>query len=226
MNRNIWRGMVGVVLCIAMVLAGCSTSWINEAEQIVAALIPAAANLVTLVAALEGKSVSATDMATIQNAGTQAEADLQLVQSLIAAYQKADASAKPGILNQIQSGILAAQGNLQGVLPALHIKDTATQTKITAVVGIVLSEVQSLAAVVPVVQAGGETSAKIPALAVKSAASTGHVQVPLTADQFVKSYNATLTAKTGNADLDRVTAGLEVHLHGKVERIASAGVLK
>jgi hypothetical protein len=226
MNRNIWRGMVGVVLCIAMVLAGCSTSWINEAEQIVAALIPAAANLVTLVAALEGKSVSATDMATIQNAGTQAEADLQLVQSLIAAYQKADAAAKPGILNQIQSAILAAQGNLQGVLPALHIKDTATQTKITAVVGIVLSEVQSLAAVVPVVQAGGEASAKIPALAVKSAASTSHPQVPLTADQFVKSYNATLTAKTGNADLDRVTAGLEVHLHGKVERIASAGVLK
>ena len=38
-------------------------------------------------------------------------------------------------------------------MPALHIKDAATQAKITAVVGIVLSEVQSLAAIVPLVSA-------------------------------------------------------------------------
>ena len=43
------------------------------------------------------------------------------------------------------------QANLQGLLPALHIQDAATQAKITAVVGIVLSEVQSLAAIVPLV---------------------------------------------------------------------------
>ena len=71
-------------------LAGCSTAWISQAEQIVAAMIPGAANLLTLVAALEGKTISATDLQTIQNAGTQAGEDLQLIQSLIAAYEKAD----------------------------------------------------------------------------------------------------------------------------------------
>jgi len=216
------RAGLGLVLCVSMTLAGCSTSWIAEAEQIVAALIPAAANIIALVAALQGNSVSATDLQTIQSAGTQAGADLQLIQSLITAYQTADATAKPGILNQIQVAINAVQANLQGLLAGLHIKDAATQTKITAVIGIVLSEVQSLAAIVPLVSA----NAVAPALAAKSAASMGHPRLPLTASEFVKSYNATLTAKTGNVELDRAAAGLKIHSHGKAARWATAGLLE
>ena len=206
MGRRSGVGKIGLalVLSVTMVLSGCSTAWVGEAEQIVAVLIPAAANIVALVAALEGKGVSA--------------ADLQLIQSLITAYEKADPAAQPGILNQIQSAINTVQGNLRGLLPALHIKDTATQTKITAVVGILLSEVQSLAAVVPLVQA--------PTLAAKSAAGMGHPKAPLSASEFVKSYNATMTAKTGNAGLDRATAGFQIHLHGKVGRVVTAGILK
>jgi len=211
------RGALAVVLCAVMVWSGCSLNWISEGEQIVAVLIPAATNLVSLVAALEGKTVSAADAQLIQNAGTQAGADLQLIQALIAAYEKADAAAQPGILNEIQSAIAATQANLQGLLPALHIKDTATQAKITAVVGILLSEVQSLGAVVPVVKNQGA--------AVKGQLSV-KPHLPLTAREFVESYNATLTAKTGNVDLDRATAGFVIHEHGKVARWATGGVLK
>ena len=222
MRGNWGRGGLAVVLCLVMALSACTTDWIAEAEEIVAALIPAAGNLVTLVAALEGKSVSTADLATVQNAGTQAQADLELIQSLIAAYEKADAAAQPGILNQIQSAIGAAQGNLQGLLGALHIKDTATQTKITAVVGILLSEVQALASVVPIVKAESQNPHPVAQIATR----VGHPPVPLSASQFVRSYNATMTAKTGNGDLDRVTAGLQIHVHGKLERVATVGMLK
>jgi hypothetical protein len=217
-------GRVGVVLvlCMTITLVGCSTDWIGQAEQVVAVLIPAATNIVALVAALQGKSVSAGDLRTIQSAGAQAGADLQLIQALVAAYQKADELAKPGILNQIQTAIGSVQGNLQGLLPALHIQDAATQAKITAVVGIVLSEVQSLAAIVPFVSSKGNA----PTLAAKSAARMGHPQIPLTASEFVASYNATLSAKTGNAELDRATAGLQIHVHGKAARWGTAGVLR
>jgi hypothetical protein len=221
-DHTLVRVALALVLCMTITLAGCSTAWIGEAEQVVAALIPAAANIITLVAALQGKSVSAGDLQTIQKAGTQAGADLQLVQSLIAAYQKADATAQPGILNQIQASIGAVQASLQGLLPALHIQDTATQSKITAVVGIVLSEVQSLASIVPLVTAKGEA----PTLAAKNAARMGHPRLPLTASEFISSFNTTLTAKTGNAELDRTTAGLQIHMHGKMVRWATAGVLK
>ena len=222
---TITRAVLALVLCLTLIWTGCSTALVGQAEEIVSALIPAAANIVTLVAALQGKSVSAADMQTIQNAGSQAGADLQLISSLIAAYQKADATTQAGILNQIESAINAVQGNLQGLLPALHIKDTATQAKITAVIGIVLSEVESLAAILPMVK----TSAENPTLAAKGAARVGQSQIvkaPLSASQFVDSFNATLTAKTGNAALDKATAGLEVHRHGKVARWVSGGMLK
>lgn len=229
-KRNYGRVLVGLVLCVTMILSGCSSNWIDEANQIVGVLIPASQNLVTLVAMLQGKSVSAVDLETMQNAGKETAADLQLIQALIAAYEKADATAKPGILNEIESAIGATQANLQGLLAGLHIKDTATQTKITAVVGIVLSEVQSLAMVLPIVQKGRVE--RFPTLAAKGAASmehpvgAGRPRVPLSAGEFVRSFNSTLTAKTGNAELDRATSLLQIHLHSSVERIASAGVLK
>jgi hypothetical protein len=217
-SNGLGRVGLALVLCVTITLAGCSTQWIGQAEAVVAALIPAAMNIVALVAALQGKSVSAGDLQTIQKAGAQAGADLQLVQSLITAYQTAAETAKPGIVNQIQEAIIAVQANLQGLLPALHIQDAATQAKVTAVVGIVLAEVQSLAAIVPLVSGN--------ALAAKNAARMGRSQIPLTASEFVQSYNATLTAKTGNAELDRVTAGLQIHVHGKAVRWMTAGVLK
>jgi hypothetical protein len=220
------RAALAVVLSMTMMMAGCSTEWIGQAEQIVAALIPAAANLVALVAALEGKTVSAADMQMIQNAGTQAGADLQLIQALIGAYEKADAAAKPGILNQIESAINAVQANLQGLLPALHIQDAATQAKITAVVGILLSEVQSLAAIVPLVSGGNAQVSQNRRDLGHPSIVVGHPRAPLSAREFVASYNATMTAKTGNAALDRATAGLEIHQHGKLARWATAGVLK
>lgn len=236
MHKRNGLGRIGLALLLSatMILAGCSTDWVQEAEQIVAVMIPGAANLVTLIAMLEGKTVTAEDLAMVQSAGTQAGSDLQLIQSLIAAYDKADATAKPGILSQIQSSLNAVQANLQGLLPALHIKDAATQTKLTAVVGILLSEVQSLAAVVPVVQeqgagARGQGSVAVrPSVASKAAGSNagGTGQIPLSAREFVKSYNATLTAKTGNAALDKATSGLQIHEHGAAARWASVGLLK
>ena len=214
------RVALAVVLCLTVTLTACSTAWIGQAEEVVAALIPAATNIVALVAALQGKSVSAADLQTIQSAGTQAGADLQLIQALITAYQTADATAQPGILNQIQTAIGAVQANLQGLLPALHIQDAATQTKIAAVIGLVLSEVQSLAAILPIVSSNASSAEKAKAEVVAKK------KPPLTANEFVASYNATLTAKTGNAALDRATAGLKIHLHGKLARWASVGMLK
>jgi hypothetical protein len=218
-GRAFGRAAVALILCLTMMLSGCSTDWIGQAEQIAAVLIPATGNLVTLVASLQGKTVSALDLQVVQSAGSQAAADLQLIQSLIAAYEKADAAAKPGILSQIQNAIQAVQENLQGLLPALHIKDAAMQAKITAVVGILLSEVQSMAAIVPVIQGSGIRAQGL-------AASVQKRNAPLSASEFVSAYNATLTAKTGNADLDRVAGGLRIHAHGTAARVVSGGVLK
>lgn len=210
------RVLVVATVCGLLMWTACSTAWIGEAEQIVAALIPAVANIVTLVGSVEG-NLSAADLQTVQSAGAQAGADLQLMQSLIAQYQKADAGTQAGLLNQIQAATEAAQTTLNGLLPALHIKDATIQAKITAVVGILLGEVQSVEAIVPL---GASMEMK------EMAEAHLKTKAPLTANEFVGSYNATMTAKTGRAELDHATAGLRIHLHGKLERWASAGWLK
>jgi hypothetical protein len=217
---GVGKTLAVVVMCGMLMCTACSTAWIGEAEQIVAALIPATANLVTLVATLQGENVSASDLQAIQSAGTQAGADLQLMQSLIAQYQRANAAAQPGLLNQIQTAMGAVQSTLNGLLPALHVKDAATQAKVTAVLGIVLSEVESVAAIVPLVKS------EAPLAMMTMATKTVKRQPPLTASEFVSSYNATMTAKTGNRDLDHATAGLNIHLHQKLARWASVGLLK
>ncbi len=219
-EARVAKGMIVVVLCGTMMWTACSTAWINEAEQIVAALIPATANIVALMATLQGKNVSAADLQTIQSAGAQAGADLQLMQSLIVAYQKADAAAQPGLLNQIQTAMSAVQSTLNGLSPALHIKDAATQAKISAVVGIVLSEVKWVAAIVPLANPGA--SPGMMAMAAKQVQK----QPPPTASEFVASFNATMAAKTGNPELDHATAGMRIHLHEKFARWVSAGILK
>jgi len=209
--------VVTVLLCGMLILTGCSTSWVGEAEQIVAVLIPATANLMALVATLQGGS-SPADLQRVQSVGAQAVADLQLMQSLIKEYQNADAAAQPGLLSQIQASITSTQTNLNGLLPALHIKDTTTEGKITAVVGILLSEVQSVAAIMPMVNASG-----VPGM--KTMAVLGTTHLPLNASELAVAFNATLTAKTGNDELDRATAGLAIHAHGRVARWASVGLL-
>ncbi len=63
------KALLAVVLCGTMMWTACSMAWISEAEQIVAALIPGTANLVALVAALQGKSVSAARSADYPERG-------------------------------------------------------------------------------------------------------------------------------------------------------------
>ena len=219
--KKVGVSKVGCTLLLSgtMMLMACSTAWIGQAEEIVAALIPATANIVILVATLQG-NVSAADLQSVRSAGAEAGADLQSMQSLIAQYQKADAAAQPGLLNQIQSTLTAVQATLNGLLPALHIKDAATEAKITAVVGILLAEVQSVAEIVPLATGGTPPAIKI------AAARAAKVRPPLNANEFAESYNAMMSAKTGNAELDRATAGLRIHVHGKIERWASLGLLK
>jgi hypothetical protein len=214
------KAMMVAVLTGMLMWMACTTAWISEAEQIVAALIPAVGNLVTLAASLPSDNVSPADLETIQNAGAQALADLQLMQSLIQQYPKADAAAQPGLLSQTQVAMSSAQSILNGLLPALHIKDAATEAKITAVVGILLSQVQSAAAIVPLVEAGA--SAKMMTLSARQA----NKQPPRNAREFIGSYNATMTAKTGSFELDHATAKLRIHEQGRLARWVSAGLLK
>ena len=200
------RAVLAVVLCGILIWTACSTAWIGQAEEIVAALIPAAANLITLITALQGDGVSAQDLQLIEGASTQAQTDLQLINTLITQYQQATAAAtQASLLAKIQTAIGRVRSNLGGLLAALHISDAATQAKVTAVIGLILAEVQSLEAILPLVHSGGSMAQASAAL------KTGKMKPPLTAGEFRASYNTIMTAKTGNATLDGAAAKCKLH---------------
>lgn len=138
----------------------------------------------------------------------EASADLRLIRAFLATYEAANDANKPGILKDIQNAISAMQANLQGLMLGLHIKDAATQAKVTAIAGILLLEVESLAELVPLVQGEGTGARGRSAAAARVAMRRNH---SLSASEFVRSYNATMTEKTGRAELDRVTGGLQLH---------------
>jgi hypothetical protein len=179
---------LAAVLCGTLIWTACSTAWIGQAEEIVAALIPAVANLITLITALQGNGVSAQDLNT-----------------LITQYQQAtDAATQTSLLAKIQTAIASVRSNLSGLLAALHISDAATQSKVTAVIGLILAEVQSLEAIIPLVHSGSVAQAS-------AALKAGKVKPPLTAGEFRASYNTIMTAKTGSATLDSATAKCKLH---------------
>jgi hypothetical protein len=199
------RATLAAVLCGILMWTACSTAWIGQAEEIVVALIPAAANLITLITALQGHGVSAQDLQMIGTASTQAQTDLQLINTLITQYQQAaDAQTQASLLAKIQAAITSVQSNLSALLPALHISDAATQSKVTAVIGLILSEVQSLEAIIPLVHSGSTAQAS-------AALKAGKVKPPLRAGEFRASYNAIMTAKTGKAALDGAAARCKLH---------------
>ncbi|MFZ1156168.1 MAG: hypothetical protein WAO10_00205 [Candidatus Sulfotelmatobacter sp.] len=207
---NVGRALAALVLCATMILTACSTAWITEAEEIVTALIPAASNLLTLIEALDGKGVSTQDLQVTQSASPQAQTDFQLINTLITQYQQAtDAATQASLLRQIQTAIATVQTNLSALLPALHITDAATQAKVTAVIGLILAEVQSLEAIIPIVQPIVTSSTSLARASAK--AKTTKVKPPLSASQFRTSYNAIMTAKTGNATLDAAAAKCKLH---------------
>ena len=154
-EKALGRGTLAMILSVTMMWSGCSTNWIKQAREIVSVLIPASTNVVMLAAALQGKSVPADELATVEKAGTEVAADLQLIGVLLEAYETADEASKPGILKHIQNVISVTEKNLQEVMQGMHIKDPDAQSKIRSVVGILLAEVQSLAAILPQVQGQG-----------------------------------------------------------------------
>jgi hypothetical protein len=219
MRVNVRKSLMAAVMCGMLMWMACSTAWVSEAEQILAALIPGIANAVTLAAMFQG-DVSGADLRAVQRAGSEAGATVQSIQSLITQYQKADAAAQPGLLNKIQAALTSVQATLNGLLPALHIKDAATEAKIAAVVGILLAEVESVAAIVPLLSPGASPGIRT------MAARRVQRRPPPSATEFVAAYNAAMTAKTGKQELDHATAGLRIHRHGEFARWASAGLLK
>ena len=184
------KPILALVLAIAIAATGCSAQWINIALQDLPVLTQMALNIATLVTTLaSGQQASAGDVAVIQNISAQASRDLNLLQTLYSEYK---ASPNATTLQKIQGAISDLNQNLPAVLQSAHISNPTLSARITAAANLILTTVNSFAALMP--QTSMPTSRK---------AQTG---TPLHANDLKKQWNQQVCAPTGNPALDAAFA--------------------
>jgi hypothetical protein len=130
------------ILSVALVVAGCSTAWIQVALND----LPVVLQIVTSI-------LSIADVAAVpqaQSAGAEAALDLQNVQKFLADYKAAqDAATQKTALSNVQAALQAASQHVGDILAAIHIKDPNKQAAVTAGVSVALSVLLSVEALLP-----------------------------------------------------------------------------
>jgi len=162
-----------------MVVSGCSSAWLNTAIADIPVIIQIITSILQIVAAAQGKGADPAMIAQVNNIGDEAKKDLQLVQSLVTQYQAASATAKPSLMNQIDSAIGTAQANLNQILVVFHIQDPALQATIAGSVGLALSALLEIQSLIPPPPSAPATRVAVSAKALK----------PRTAKQLKQEYN-------------------------------------
>lgn len=183
MKYRIAKASVCTILSLALIIAGCSTSWINTALADLPVITQVALNIASIVAAAQGKEEASPAVASqVQNIAAQVKSDLTLVQSLISSYQSATATQKPALMQKINAALSDVQTNLNAILTAVHIKDAALQATIVAAVGVAVTTITSIESLIP--QPAPTSGAVRASAAVK----------PPSAAQLKKQFNAIFAA--------------------------------
>jgi hypothetical protein len=189
-NYSKSKPFLALVLAITLAAAGCSAQWINTALQDLPVLMQMALNIATLVSTLAaGQQASTADTAVIQNISAQASRDLNLLQTLYSEYK---ASPSATTLQKIQNAISDLNQNLPVMLQSAHISNATLSARIAAAVNLILTTVNSFAALMP--QSSAATSRKVPSAPL------------LDAKDLKKQWNQQVCAPTGNPVLDAAFA--------------------
>lgn len=134
------------ILALVMLSVGCTDQWLKVALADLPVLTQMGLNIATLVATLDGQPVSAADLATIQNVSAEAGKGLSLLDTL---YREYEANPSTGTIQKISAVITDLQNNLPAVLAAGHIGNVLLEQRVSAAVGLILTTVQSFAALLP-----------------------------------------------------------------------------
>jgi len=190
------KTLLVMLLCLSLIATGCSAAWIKVALADLPVLLQMALNIGTLVTTLQsGQQLSSSEAATIQNISNEASRDLNLLQTL---YNEYEASPSSATVQKIQNGIAEINQNLPALLQATHVSDAVLSTRITAAVNLILSTVNSFAALIP---ASGAMTAKRVA---RRATTVPH------ASDLKKQWNQQVCGPSGKAVLDSAFAICEL----------------
>lgn len=186
--------LLALVLAIAIAATGCSAQWISIALNDLPVLTQMALNIATLVSTLaSGQQASTADVAVIQNISAQASRDLNLMQTLYTEYKS---NPNTSTLQKLQSVISEMNQNMPALLESAHISNATLTARVTAAVNLILTTVNSFAALMP------QAAANAPAPATSQKLK---LSVP-TAKQLKSQWNQQVCSASGNVAFDQALA--------------------
>jgi phage tail sheath protein FI len=192
--RKFW--MLFVLFNLVFLLSGCTASWIGAIEALLPAVSAAVSAILSFVLSLEGKTVPASVTAAIQKIVGDVQTQLQNLSSLIATAQTGGAT----VISQIGAVLNGVLSNLGSILSGLSISDSSTIQKITELVGLAVSAVQAILAIVPLASAklqAGMTTSEAEAFDKATATNVKHIHKGLQ-----EGYKVVRTTETVNAEVN------------------------
>lgn len=141
------------ILNVILLASACDSTWIGQANNIIAVLLPAITSAVLLIGGFMG--LPSNLVAAIQQWGaTASDALTNIVQPALDAYNNAtSADAKAVLLSKIKAALDSIVSNLQTVFADVHLNDPSKQAKISGIIGLIESMLISLINFIPVITA-------------------------------------------------------------------------
>jgi len=199
------KGMLALILAFCVMWTGCSTSWLTTLDSILAAAAPAIINILEIVAVAKNQAPNTQ----LEN---KIRTDAATIKSLATDFANAAADSAPGVCKQLDAAINVYQQDLVQVLQLAQVSDPNTQSKVTILTTLVATTIEGIIAVIPSCNAAQVKNVK--------------AQPPFELKHFISNYNSALTAKTGNAPVDKLTPKLKLHQHNAFVRAITFGQLQ
>jgi hypothetical protein len=198
-NMNIKRTYLGLVLCVTMVAAGCSTAWLSTFDGYLKIAGPILIQILEIVSVAKGLPVNPALVAKIN-------ADQKAVNTLADSVNKAAAADLPNTCSAFNQAVQTFAGDLTQIEQLANI-GPSTAGEIGAAVGIAQAAIQEIEAPIAACSTAPSPAAarqilKAAALSVKSPNDT------------VKRFNAVVDKKH------------HVHLHSFPVRAVTFGYLQ
>ena len=185
---------IAAIAFSTMTTTACNTAdFVKEFDQYTSQIVPAVNSILAI--------LSLFGVASQSQLPPKIDADVTAVQKLVADFAEAPASSQPGIRNQIASEETVLNADLQQVFQVAAVSDPNTQTKVSALITLVESAVSEGFALIPQSSSVVNTAHAIPA------------GTKFQAKDFVDSFNAIITSKTGNKAVDAATPKLKLKKH-------------
>jgi hypothetical protein len=179
-----------VVIFDLLMLASCNASWITEAQSIITVLGGSALNVIAIVAALKGSTIAPAAVTEAEAIFAKITAGLSTIGTLISSYNSTNSLS---VLADINAGLADVKTNLGLVLKTLNVTDPETVAKITELLGLFTTEIDSLAELIPIVT----KTANIALL--KAAVAKSKL---LDAKEFKTAWRAAILKPTGSPIVD------------------------